>query len=60
MLDALLDERAATLEGIRATAQELDTQLSEAWDSFLTRLAHRLYRFGYRLQGEDYEPEGWE
>jgi hypothetical protein len=63
VLDTVLDELAATLEEIRATVQELDTQLSEAWDSFLIRVAHRLYRFGYRLQGEEYElydREDWE
>ena len=56
----MLDELAATLEEIRAAVQELDTQLTEAWDAFLVRMAHRLYRFGYRLQGEDYEREDWE
>jgi hypothetical protein len=60
MPDEVLDELAATLEKIRATVQELDTRLGEAYERFLDTLAHRLYRFGYRLQGEEYGPEDWE
>ena len=59
----MLDELAATVDEIRATIRELDTQLTEAWDAFMIRLAHRLLRFGYRLQGEEYEPcdrDEWE
>lgn len=29
----------------------------DPFESFLGKLGHRLYRFGYRLQGEEYEPE---
>lgn len=60
MLEAILDVLAATLEEIRTTVREVDTQLSEAWDSFLVRVAHRLYRFGYLLQGKEYDREEWE
>ena len=60
MLDAFLDELADTLDDIRETIRELDTQLTEAWDAFMIRLAHRLYQFGYRLQGEEYDRADWE
>jgi hypothetical protein len=56
MLAEVLDELAATLDEIRATIQQLDIRLREAFDSFRTGVAHRLYRLGYRLQGEEYEP----
>ena len=56
----MLDELAVTLEEIRTTIRELDTQLGEAYDAFLVRVAHRLYRFGYRLQGEEYDRADWE
>jgi len=51
-----MDGLAATLEDIGATIQELTTLLSEAYHPFLVRLGHRLYRFKYRLRGEEYEP----
>jgi hypothetical protein len=61
MLDEILDELRATLEEIRALLKELDTRMGEAYEAFLVRLAHGLYRFGYRLKGEEYEPpEDWE
>jgi hypothetical protein len=61
MLDAVLDELAATLEAIGEAIQELTIRFGGACRSFLERLGHRLYRFGYRLQGEEYEPEDhWE
>lgn len=40
--------------------QELDARLGEAYEALPIRLAHRLYRFGYWVQGEEYEPEDWE
>ncbi|MGD8998599.1 MAG: hypothetical protein PVH80_10860 [Anaerolineae bacterium] len=49
MLDAVLDELAATLEEIRATIQELDIRLGEAYEAFRERLGHALYWLGYRL-----------
>jgi hypothetical protein len=61
MLDELMDELAATLEEIWATIQELDIRLGEAYEAFRESLGHRLYRFGYRLEGEEYEPpDDWE
>jgi hypothetical protein len=36
--------------------KELDTRLGKAYDVFLIRLANRLYAFGYRVKGEEYEP----
>jgi hypothetical protein len=55
MLDAILDELQAVFAELAATLKELDTKLGKAYEAFLERLAHRLYRFGYWLQGEEYE-----
>jgi hypothetical protein len=57
MLDAVLDDLATTFDEILTMVRELDTHLGEAHQAFLGRLGDALYRLGYRLQGEEYEPE---
>lgn len=50
---AMLDELAAALDNIRIPIRDLDKRIGDACDSFLVRMAQRLYRFGFRLQGEE-------
>ena len=54
MRDTFLDDLKAVFSDLGATLKEVDTHLSNAYHAFLDRLGHRLYRFGYRLQGEEY------
>jgi hypothetical protein len=56
MLDAILHELDAVLNELGAALKELDARLEKAYDVFLIRLANRLYAFGYRVKGEEYEP----
>ena len=56
MLDLILDELEAVLAELGATLRELDARLAKAYDAFLIRLANRLYSFGYRVKGEEYDP----
>jgi hypothetical protein len=56
MLDTILDGLDVILTELGATLKELDAWLGKACDAYLIRLANRLYRFGWRVQGDEYEP----
>ena len=56
MLELILDELEAVLNELEATLKQLDARLGKAYEAFLIRLANRLYAFGYRVKGEEYEP----
>ena len=56
MLDDILDDVGDIWTEFRATVEEIDSRLSEAYEGLLDRLGHALLRLGYRLKGEEYEP----